>query len=698
MPGKDGVSRRARRTFGKIEKIVDIPSLIDMQKSSYEWLLQKNVPPEEREDNGLQGAFNSVFPIHDFADTSSLEFVKYAFEDVKYDEEDCLNLGMTYEVPVRLTVRLVVFDTDEMNGTKSIRDIKEQEIYFGTIPIMTVRGTFIVNGTERVVVSQLHRSPGAFFDHDKGKTHSSGKLLYNARIIPLRGSWLDFEFDVKDFLYVRIDRRRKFPVTILLKALGLSTKELLQYFYNTEIIKLEKKKCWQEAKIENLYRKNISKPIMDIKTGKTLAKKGDKYTKRLHKVINSVGITHIPIEFDELEDRVIADDLVDPKTGEVLLEGNQTLTGELIELVREKGISEIECLVIDTQSVSTTIRDTMLLDKVGSTDEAILDIYRKLRPSSPPTQEVANNFFHNLFFNENSYDLSKVGRLKLNHRLGFDDVPLNHQTLRKEDILSTVKELIRLKNAQATADDIDNLGNRRVRAVGELLGNHYRIGLVRMERAIKERMTLQEVETLMPHDLINSKPVSAVCREFFGTSQLSQFMDQTNPLSEVTHKRRLSALGPGGLTRERAGFEVRDVHPTHYGRICPIETPEGPNIGLIVSLSTYSRVNEFGFIETPYRPVESGMVTNEVEYLSALDEKDFPIAQANAPLDKTGHFIRDEVAVRVEGEAGKTSVSDVKYMDVSPDQLVSIAASLIPFLEHDDANRALMGSNMMRQA
>ena len=697
MSAQDGVVGRVRRNFGKIEKIIDIPNLIDMQKGSYERLLQREVPSEEREDVGLQGAFKSVFPIHDFAGTSSLEFVKYAFENSKYDEEDCLNKGMTYETSLRLTVRLVVFDTDAENGTKSISDIKEQEIYFGTLPLMTERGTFIINGTERVVVSQLHRSPGAFFSHDKGKTHASGKLLYSARIIPLRGSWLDFEFDPKDLLYVRIDRRRKFPATILLKALGYSTKELLRQFYETEIIGIEKDGCWREARIENLYQNRITKDIVDANTGDVLARKGDKYTKRLHKTLQSAGVIRIPIGLDDVVDRVIADDWVNPETGEVLVEGNQALTPELLEILQEREITEIECLVLESPGVSTTIRDTMLLDRIDTPDEGILDIYRKMRPSSPPTQEVANNFFNNLFFNINTYDLSKVGRLKLNHRLGFD-VPLDQRTLRKEDIMAAVKELIRLKSSEAMVDDIDNLGNRRVRAVGELLENQYRIGLVRMERAIKERMSLQEVETLMPHDLINSKPVSAVVKEFFGTSQLSQFMDQTNPLSEVTHKRRLSALGPGGLTRERAGFEVRDVHPTHYGRICPIETPEGPNIGLIVSLSTYAKVNEFGFIETPYRHAENGKVTDKIEYLSALDEKDFPIAQANAPLDDEGRFVRKEAAVRIAGEAGKSPVEDVKYMDVSPDQLVSISASLVPFLEHDDANRALMGSNMQRQA
>jgi DNA-directed RNA polymerase subunit beta len=697
MESQDGFNRRVRRGFGKIDKIIDIPNLIEIQKKSYERFLQRDAAPEERKEIGLQGAFRSVFPISDFSGTSSLEFVKYAFEELKYDEQECLNKGMTYEAPLKLTVRLLVFDTDETDGTKSIRDIKEQEIYFGTLPMMTDRGTFIVNGTERVIVSQLHRSPGVFFDHDKGKTHSSGKLLYSARIIPLRGSWLDFEFDPKDLLHVRIDRRRKFPVTTFLKALGYSVNEVLREFYVTEEITIGEDQCFRPAKIENLYQSRVGKEIVHPKTKKILAKVGDKYTKRLQKALDSAGITQIPIPYEELEGRILADDLIDTATGELLAYGNQPLTPEIAQGISEKGITTIECLVLGAPGVSSTIRDTMLLDKVESSDEGILELYRKMRPSSPATQEVANNFFRNLFFNISTYDLSPVGRLKLNYRLGFDR-PLEERTLSKEDIIATVKELIRLKSAEASVDDIDNLGNRRVRAVGELLENQYRIGLVRMERAIKERMSLQEVETLMPHDLINSKPVSAVVKEFFGTSQLSQFMDQTNPLSEITHKRRLSALGPGGLTRERAGFEVRDVHPTHYGRICPIETPEGPNIGLIVSLSTYARVNDFGFIETPYREADNGTVSKHIEYLSALDEKDYPIAQANAPLDKKGAFVREEAAVRIEGEASKAPVQDVKYMDVSPDQLVSVSASLIPFLEHDDANRALMGSNMQRQA
>ncbi len=697
MKSNDGNSRHVRRNFGKIRKIIGIPNLIEMQKESYERFLQKDTLPEDRIEVGLQGAFRSVFPIQDFSGTSSLEFVRYSFESNKYSEDECLAKGMTYEVPLKLTVRLLVFDTDAEDGTKSIRDIKEQEIYFGTLPMMTERGTFIVNGTERVIVSQLHRSPGVFFDHDKGKTHSSGKLLYSARVIPLRGSWLDFEFDPKDLLYVRIDRRRKFPATTFLKGLGYTTEDLLREFYDTEYVRIEENECLRPINPDVLYQHRLSKQIAHPETHKVLAKAGDKYTKRLHRQIESAGVTHIPVRFEDMEGRVAAEDVLDPSTGEVLLSGNQPITMDLLQTLRENGVTEINCLVLEGPEVSTAIRDTMLLDKIEGGDEAVLEIYRKMRPSSPPTQEVASNFFNSLFFTLSTYDISPVGRLKLNHRLNRDE-PLETRVLMKSDIIATVKELIRLKTSEAMVDDIDNLGNRRVRSVGELLENQYRIGLVRMERAIKERMSLQEVETLMPHDLINSKPVSAVVKEFFGTSQLSQFMDQTNPLSEVTHKRRLSALGPGGLTRERAGFEVRDDHATHYGRICPIETPEGPNIGLIVSLSTYARVNDFGFIETPYRVADDGRVGKEINYLSALDEKEFPIAQANAPLDSKGDFVNPEVAVRIEGEAGKTGNKDVKYMDVSPDQLVSVSASLIPFLEHDDANRALMGSNMQRQA
>jgi len=653
MKTTNGVSQRIRRNFGKIDKIVEIPNLIEIQKQSYERFLQKNVPHDARKDIGLQGSFKSVFPISDFSGSSSLEFIRYTFEDIKYDENECLNKGMTYEAPLKLTVRLLVFDTDVTNGTKSIRDIKEQEIYFGTLPMMTERGTFIINGTERVVVSQLHRSPGVFFDHDKGKTHSSGKLLYSARIIPLRGSWLDFEFDPKDHLYVRIDRRRKFPATTFLKALGYGTKEILSEFYDTEKIILDKDTAYRPVKIENLYRQKLTRDIVHPNTKKTLAKEGDKYTKRLNKILETQEITQIPIHLEDLEGRILADDLIDAATGEVLSPGNQPITGETLQILKDRNIKEIECLVLEAPGVSSTVRDTMLLDKIEGNDEAVLEIYRKMRPSSPPTQEVAENFFKGLFFNISTYDLSPVGRLKLNYRLNLDAdaVPLEQRTLRKDDIILALKELIRLKSSEAMVDDIDNLGNRRVRAVGELLENQYRIGLVRMERAIKERMSLQEVETLMPHDLINSKPVSAVVKEFFGTSQLSQFMDQTNPLSEITHKRRLSALGPGGLTRERAGFEVRDVHPTHYGRICPIETPEGPNIGLIVSLSTYARVNEFGFIETPYRQADNGKAMKSIEYLSALDEKESRSTNRGGSKQGPGGF--GEIYGRLPRSAGQ---------------------------------------------
>jgi len=693
----DNVKYYSRKNFGRIEAILDIPDLIDVQRDSYERFLQKNVPAKERKDIGLQGAFKSVFPIHDLNETCSLEFVQYFFEDVKYDEEECLRKGMTYEAPIRIVVQLLVFDSDDVTGSKSIRDIKEQEIYFGTLPMMTERGTFIINGIERVVVSQLHRSPGVFFDNDKGKTHPSGKPLYSARIIPLRGSWIDLEFDNKDNLFVRIDRRRKFPATSLLKAFDYSEEEILSHFYNKEKTLVDKESFRCVLDLKSLQGQKITEDIIDPKSGEILARKGERFSKKLYKNLIDIGVQEIPVSLNSLEGRIAANDIVDPQTGEVLVRTNQAFEKENLELMQERAVGEIDLLVLDSPEVNTSIRDTMLLDKVITTDDAILDIYRKLRPTSPPTQEMAYAYFKGLFFNPSTYDLSQVGRLKMNYRLN-QDVPLEICTLRKEDIMETVKELVRLSVKEGPADDIDHLGNRRVRSVGELLEEGYRVGLIRMQRAIRERMSLQDVDTLMPRDLINSKPVSAVINEFFGSSQLSQFMDQTNPLSEITHKRRLSALGPGGLTRERAGFEVRDVHPSHYGRICPIETPEGPNIGLIVSLSTYSRINDFGFIETPYRKVEDGIVSDEIEYLTAMDEREYPIAQANEPLDSDGHFVGDVVGARRGGEACLAPAQEVKYMDVSPNQLVSIAASLIPFLEHDDANRALMGSNMQRQA
>jgi DNA-directed RNA polymerase subunit beta len=699
MKDRSFLNVRFRKNFGHIEKIIDIPNLMDMQKQSYERFLQVNADPDRRENTGLQGVFKSVFPIRDFSGLSSLEFVRYSFGEVKYDEADCLQRGMTYEVPMKITVRLIVYDLDKDTGSQTIRDIKEQDIYFGTLPLMTPKGTFIINGTERVVVSQLHRSPGIFFDHDKGKTHSSGRLLYSARVIPLRGSWIDLEFDPKNHLYVRIDRRRKFPVTILLKALGYSNQELLNYFYERERITIEDGKLRREVNPDFLLGKKAPRDIIHPLTGEVIVRKNRKINKRIIKQLQEAEITSLPARPEDIEGYYLAQEVVDPETGEVLVESNEELTREKLNLIMQKKLPALDLLFIDGVNVSSSLRDTLLIDKVAHSEEAIIEIYKKLRPSNPPTLEVASNFFYNLFFNPENYDLSSVGRLKLNHRLGLD-VPLDERTLRKEDILLAVKKLIELKDANGPVDDIDHLGNRRVRAVGELLENQYRIGLVRMERAIKERMTLQEIETLMPHDLINPKPVAAVVKEFFGTSQLSQFMDQTNPLSEITHKRRLSALGPGGLTRERAGFEVRDVHPTHYGRICPIETPEGPNIGLIVSLSTYARVNEFGFVETPYRIVQEGTVTQEVKFLSALDEKGFNIAQANIPLDRAGRMSEAMVSARKDGEFVMVNREEeaIDLMDVSPNQLVSVAASLIPFLENDDANRALMGSNMQRQA
>jgi DNA-directed RNA polymerase subunit beta len=604
---------------------------------------------------------------------------------------------MTYEIPVRITVRLVVYDIDAETGVSNIRDIKEQEIYFGTIPLMTEKGTFIINGTERVVVSQLHRSSGVFFDHDKGKTHSSGKIIYSSRIIPVRGSWIDMEVDPKDIVHIRIDRRRKFPITILFKAFGLSVEDLLTYFYNSEKVLIQGKRISKQFNPEFLKGQRANRDIKDSETGEVLVKKGRVITVRAIKRLQATGTDAIPIGMEDLIDRVFAHPLYDPQTALPIIKANETVDEENLAKLEQAGINEFDVLFIDGVTTSDSIRKTLLIDKVESKEEALIEIYRRLRPGNPATPEVAQDFIDNLFFKPNYYDLSGVGRLKINQRLGIN-TSLSLRILRKEDILLTAKALIELRDTQGVVDDIDHLGNRRVRAVGELLENQYRIGLVRMERAIKERMSLQEVDALMPHDLINPKPVSAVVKEFFGTSQLSQFMDQTNPLSETTHKRRLSALGPGGLTRERAGFEVRDVHPSHYGRICPIETPEGPNIGLIVSLSTYARVNNFGFIETPYRVVKDGVVTNEVKFLDAFEEKEHPIAQANAPIDEDGRYVNAMVTSRVAGEFMMVPREEIELMDISPNQLVSASASLIPFLENDDANRALMGSNMQRQA
>src|SRR5438309_8809167 len=690
---------RFRRTFGRIKKIIDIPNLIEIQKRSYEEFLQKDVAPEARKDQGLQAVFKSVFPIKDFNETASLEFVSYTLSEPKYDVEECHQRGMTFAAPLKVTVQLVIWDVDPESGVRSIKNVKEQEVYFGEIPLMTRHGTFMINGTERVIVSQLHRSPGVFFDHDNGKTHASGKLLYSARIIPYRGSWIDFEFDPKGILYVRIDRRRKFHATVLLRALGMTTADLLNYFYRRDTVVLEGRKAAKLFQADHLVGVKASRDIRHPQSNELLVKEGRKFTKMALRQMEQAGVTQIPIALEEVIGRVSAHDVKDAKTGEVVLATNEEITEEKLEALRQRGVNKVEVLFLDDSNIGPSLRSTLLQDRIGSPEEAILEIYRRLRPGDPPTPETATAFFNNLFFNPERYDLSRVGRLKLNHKLKLKlNVPLDQGTLRREDILEVVRYLILLKNGIGQIDDIDHLGNRRVRAVGELVENQYRIGLVRMERAIKERMSLQDIETLMPQELINYKPVSAVIKELFGSSQLSQFMDQTNPLSEITHKRRLSALGPGGLTRERAGFEVRDVHPTHYGRASPIETPAGPNIGLIASLSTYARVNEFGFVETPYRRVKDGRVSDEITYLSALEEEEHTIAQANAPLDARGHFTADLISSRIGGEFTMVTPDKVEFMDVSPNQLVSVAASLIPFLENDDANRALMGSNMQRQA
>ncbi|MEZ4704289.1 MAG: DNA-directed RNA polymerase subunit beta [Bdellovibrionota bacterium] len=690
--------KRPRKSFAQIKPVIDVPHLMDVQRRSYEKFLQANVEADDRKSEGLHSVFSSVFPIKDFNETASLEYVGYKLDDPKYDVDECVKKGMTYGCPLRVIVRLVVWDQTDPNQPQSIRDVKEQEVYFGEIPLMTENGTFIVNGTERVVVSQLHRSPGVFFFSEKGAAVSRSNVLYSARILPYRGSWLDFEYDHKDIINVRIDRRRKMPVTILFKALGYSEEQLLNFFYESEeIFLVGKNQLEKSVNSSLLIGQKVVEDIKDPKSGEVLVKKDRKITKISLKKIEAAKITRIPTQMEELVGRVSGQDVVDPKTGEVILGVNQELTQEIFETLKAAGVTSFSLLYIDGVNVNAALRNSLIADKVSTQDEAMLEICARLRPGDPPTLEMATGFFENLFFNEERYDLSEVGRLKINHKFSFKK-QLEQRTLDKEDILHTVKYLADLKDGRGIVDDIDHLGNRRVRSVGELVEIQYRIGLVRMERAIRERMSLQDVETLMPHELINSKPVTAVIKEFFGSSQLSQFMDQTNPLSAVTHKRRLSALGPGGLTRDRAGFEVRDVHTTHYGRICPIETPEGPNIGLISSLSTFARVNEHGFIETPYRKVENGKVTDEVVFFSALEEDGHTIAQANAVLDSKGKFTAPLVSARRSGDFITVDPLEITLMDVSPNQLVSVAASLIPFLENDDANRALMGSNMQRQA
>ncbi len=714
--------KRVRKFFGHLKEVAPMPNLIEVQKASYDKFLKVDMTPEERGRSGLEAVFKSVFPIRDFAENGTLEYVGFDFDEPKYDVEECQQRGMTYAAPLRVTLRLLVWDIDEDTGARSIRDIKEQDVYMGDMPLMTDHGTFVINGTERVIVSQMHRSPGVFFDHDKGKTHSSGKFLFAARVIPYRGSWLDFEFDAKDLVYVRIDRRRKLPVTTLLMALnsdatdkliakrakdsktveaaektGLSPEDILKLFYG-KITYQRVKKGWKTSfDGESLRGSKLTGNLVNAKTGKVVAETGAKMTPRLIKQLAEKDMTEQLITDEDMVGRYIAVDLFNGGTGEIFAEAGEEITEELLETLLENKIDTIETLAIDHVNVGPYMRNTLAVDKNTLREEALIDIYRVMRPGEPPTLETAEALFKSLFFDSERYDLSSVGRVKMNARLGFETED-TVRVLRKEDIIKVVQILVGLKDGRGDIDDIDHLGNRRVRSVGELMENQYRIGLLRMERAIRERMSSVDIDTVMPHDLINAKPAAAAVREFFGSSQLSQFMDQTNPLSEITHKRRLSALGPGGLTRERAGFEVRDVHPTHYGRICPIETPEGPNIGLINSLATFARVNKYGFIETPYRKVENGKVSDKVVYMSAMEEGRYIVAQANEEIDGKNKFVHDLVSCRKNGEFVMGHPEDVNYMDVSPKQLVSVAAALIPFLENDDANRALMGSNMQRQA
>src|ERR1700712_2834410 len=706
--------KRIRKSFGRIPEVARMPNLIDVQRASYEAFLQMIVNPDARTNSGIQEVFKSVFPIDDFAGRGRLEFVHYELEEPKYDVEECIQRGMTYAAPLKVILRLIVWDVDEDTGSRSIRDIKEQPVYMGDMPLMTDNGTFIINGTERVIVSQMHRSPGVFFDHDKGKTHSSGKHLFAARVIPYRGSWLDFEFDSKDMVYVRIDRKRKLPVTTLLYALegtatealraareakgepvdiseikGMDQEEILNHFYGRVVFD-RTPKGWARPFDPDAFRGiKLLEPLIDAASGEVVAEAEAKLTARQARRI-AEKTKEVLVGRADVLGRYMAEDLVNPETGEIFAEGGEELVESRLAALEEAGITSLPTLAI-AQSNGPWIRNTLTVDKNTGRDDALVDIYRVMRPGEPPTPDTAEALFRGLFFDGDRYDLSAVGRVKMNMRLGITDAPDTMRVLRKDDLLKTVKTLCDLKDGRGQIDAIDNFGNRRVRSVGELMENQYRIGLLRMERAIRERMGSVDIDTVMPHDLINAKPAAAAVREFFGSSQLSQFMDQTNPLSEVTHKRRLSALGPGGLTRERAGFEVRDVHPTHYGRICPIETPEGPNIGLIASLSTYARVNEYGFVETPYRHVKEGKVSDEVVYLSAMEEGRYYVAQANVALDAKGKFTEDLIICRHSGDVLPVTADKVDYMDVSPKQVVSVAAALIPFLENDDANRALMG-------
>jgi DNA-directed RNA polymerase subunit beta len=688
--------KRIRKSFGRIPEAIQMPNLIEVQRSSYEQFLQREVRSGERRDEGIEAVFKSVFPIKDFNERAVLEYVSYEFEDPKYDVEECIQRDMTFAAPLKVKLRLIVFENDEETGARSVKDIKEQDVYMGDIPLMTEKGTFIVNGTERVIVSQMHRSPGVFFDHDKGKTHASGKLLFAARVIPYRGSWLDFEFDAKDVVYVRIDRRRKLPATTFMYALGMDGEEILTTFYDTTGYEKREGGWATEYRPDRWRGVKPDFPLIDADTGEEVAKAGEKISARNAKKLADNGLKTLLLGPDALIGKFLARDAVNFQTGEIYAEAGDELDATVIAALEEQGFSTIEVLDIDHVTVGAYMRNTLKIDKNAVREDALFDIYRVMRPGEPPTVEAAEAMFRSLFFDSERYDLSSVGRVKMNMRLE-QDVADDVRVLRKEDVLEVLKVLVGLRDGRGEIDDIDNLGNRRVRSVGELLENQYRVGLLRMERAIKERMSSVDIDTVMPHDLINAKPAAAAVREFFGSSQLSQFMDQTNPLSEITHKRRLSALGPGGLTRERAGFEVRDVHPTHYGRICPIETPEGPNIGLINSLATHARVNKYGFIESPYRKVVDGRQTEEVVYLSAMEEAKHTIAQANIKFED-GKIAEDIVPGRVNGEPGLQLATSVDMMDVSPKQVVSVAAALIPFLENDDANRALMGANMQRQA
>ena len=690
-----------RKNFASTKAVLETPPLMLLQKSSYEEFLQRDVPPSKREEVGLQAVFTSIFPIHDFNKTVSLEFVSYALEEPKYTVKECRQRGLSYEAPLKVVVRLVFYDVaidKDGNEQRTVSSIKEQEVYLGNIPLMADTGSFVYNGTERVIVSQLHRSPGIVFEHDSGKKHSSGKLLYSARIIPHRGSWLDFEFDHKNILFARIDRKRKLHATVVLKALGYNTEQILEMFYKMEMIKVEKDGSFsRKLDLTLLIGTRSGEDVVDPKTGKTIVRKGKKFSKASVRRLQEAGIDTIAATVEEVVGKVVAEDIFNEETGEVIALANEALSEAKIQELTATGVTEVKVLYIDMINFGDQIRNTLLVDKTDTREDALIKIFERLRPGEPPAVEAAEVLFDNLFFNPEKYDLSRVGRMKINYKFQMNE-PVQNTALTKEDIIITAQYLVELNNGKGKVDDIDHLGNRRVRAVGELLENQFRVGLVRMERAVKERMAIQEIDTMMPYDLVNQKPVAAAVKEFFGSSQLSQFMDQTNPLAEVTHKRRLSALGPGGLTRERASFEVRDVHVTHYGRMCPVETPEGPNIGLITSLATYAKVSEYGFIETPYQTVAEDKTVGDVEYFTAFQEEGKVIAQVDHSHIADGKVDGEQIAARASGEFTLVGAEEVDLMDVSPTQMISIATSLIPFLEHDDANRALMGSNMMRQA